>query len=247
MRLVVVVIRRRLAILSLLLLTLLLILPKTVSLMTVLSWHILRTPVDVVIDPGHGGVDPGANDHDTMEKDITLLIALQVRDMLVRYGISVGLTRSTDTDCSGWSQLRPGRHLADLNQRARMTNKGKIGISIHVNSSSDPNQKGAMVLYAAGSDPGRALADEIISQLALVTDLNHSKPVPRSNLLVLNATQVPTILVEVGFLSNPTDKARMKDEAFRYRLAEALARGVINYFTTTSSAQEPSAQGATTM
>lgn len=95
-----------------------------------------------------------------------------------------------------------------------------------------------MVLYAAGSDRGRALADEIISELALVTDLNHSKPVPRSNLLVLAATQVPTILVEIGFLSNPTDKARMKDEAFRSRVAEALARGVIAYFMTMTASQE---------
>lgn len=238
MRIVVIVVHRRLILASLLLVAGLLVLPKTVSLMTVVSWHILRTPVDVVIDPGHGGVDPGANDHDTMEKDITLQLALEMRNMLVRYGISVGLTRDSDTDCSGWGQLRSGRHLADLNQRARMINAGKVGVSIHVNSSSDPNQRGAMVLYAAGSDRGRALADEIISELALVTDLNHSKPVPRSNLLVLAATQVPTILVEIGFLSNPTDKARMKDEAFRSRVAEALARGVIAYFMTMTASQE---------
>lgn len=234
MRLLVVVVPRRLIVASLLLAAGLLLLPGAINITTITSWRCFPTPVDVVIDPGHGGVDPGANDQDTTEKHITLRVAMYMRDMLTRYGLSVGLTRESDTDCSGWSQLRPGRHLADLNQRARMINLGKVGVSIHVNSSSDPNQKGAMILYAAKSDQGKLLAEKVLSRLALVTDLNHSRPVPRTNLLVLSATHVPTILVEIGFLSNPLDKSRMKSEKFLSDVAAALARGVIDYLMDTT-------------
>lgn len=217
-----------------------LLLPHAFDFVSVLGVRLFRTPVDVVIDPGHGGVDPGANDHDTMEKDITLAIALKMSDMLKRYGVSVGLTRDSDTDCSGWGQLRSGRHQADLSRRARIINTGRVGLSIHVNTSSDPRQRGAMVLYAANSDPGKALAEMVISELATVTELNHKSPVPRSNLLVLAATNVPTVLVEIGFLSNPDDKADMKDEAFQTRLASALARSIVNYLDALTASENTS-------
>lgn len=240
MHLVVVRIPRRFLVLCLLLAGSALLLPHAADVVAVLGVRLFRTPVDVVIDPGHGGVDPGANDHDTVEKDITLGIALTMRDMLKRYGVSVGLTRDSDTDCSGWGQLRRGRHQADLNQRARIINTGSVGLSIHVNTSSDPRQRGAMVLYAANSDPGKALAEMVISELAMVTELNHKSPVPRSNLLVLTATNVPTVLVEIGFLSNPSDKANMKDEAFQTLLASAMARGVISYLDALTASENTS-------
>jgi len=231
-RLVIVIVSRRLvrAMVALMILTALL--PGAFTgLATVVNGRLLRPRVDVVIDPGHGGVDPGANDHDTLEKDITLAISLKMRDMLVRYGMSVGLTRDSDTDCSGWAQLRTGRHQADLNARARTMNLGRVAISVHVNTSTDPNQRGAMVLYASGSDQGLRLAGAVLSQLSQVTELNHKSPVPRTNLLVLTATDVPAVLVEIGFLSNPTDKNNMKDPAFQERLASAIARAVIDYLS----------------
>lgn len=232
MRLVIVIMSRRVLRTMIALMVLAALLPSAFTgLVAVMNGRLLRSRVDVVIDPGHGGVDPGANDHDTVEKEITLAVSLKMRDMLVRYGLSVGLTRDSDTDCSGWAELRSGRHQADLNARARAMNLGRAAISIHVNTSTDPNQRGAMVFYASGSSQGLRLAEGVLSQLSRVTELNHRQPVPRTNLLVLTATSVPAVLVEIGFLSNPTDKSNMKDEAFQDRLASAMAKAVIDYLS----------------
>lgn len=119
MRLVIVIMSRRVLRTMIALMVLAALLPSVFTgLVAVMNGRLLRSRVDVVIDPGHGGVDPGANDHDTVEKEITLAVSLKMRDMLVRYGLSVGLTRDSDTDCSGWAELRSGRHQADLNARA---------------------------------------------------------------------------------------------------------------------------------
>ncbi len=235
MRLVIVIISKRLVRTVVALMVLAALLPYAFTgLVTVVNGRLLRSRVDVVIDPGHGGVDPGANDHDTYEKDITLAISLKMRDMLARYGVSVGLTRDSDTDCSGWAQLRAGRHQADLNARARAMNLGQVAISIHVNTSTDRNQRGAMVFHASESSQGLRLAEGVLSQLSQVTELSHRRPVPRTNLHVLNATSVPAVLVEIGFLSNPTDKNNMKDPAFQDRLASAMARAVIDYLSSSA-------------
>lgn len=184
----------------------------------------------VVLDAGHGGVDSGAVYGSLHEKDITLDVTLLVRYYLVQRGIYVELTRDTDRDVSGWEKYQKGRHRRDLQGRVSILNRGVVGVSIHVNMSTTPNEQGAMVFYAQGSAEGEKLGTFILDELAKVQTLNHRKAVARSNLYVLKNAGVPVVLVELGFLSSPVDRAKFEDSEMREKLARAIASGILRYF-----------------
>lgn len=199
----------------------------------------LRSP-DVVLDAGHGGIDSGAHDgHGVYEKDIVLDVVLRMRDYLEKRGLVVELTRETDQDVSGFAKYRKGRHRQDLINRVQIMNRGKVAVSIHVNALNDPSAHGAVVFYAKGSEKGKLLAQYILAELAKVQDLNHSFVVPRQNIYVLRNTAVPTVLVELGFISNPKDKERLTKESYRQTLAEAVSQGIIKYFTVDKQSTDP--------
>lgn len=188
------------------------------------------TGTKVVLDAGHGGVDSGAVYGDLEEKDITLDVTLLVRYYLVQRGIYVELTRDTDRDVSGWEKYQKGRHRRDLQGRVGIINRGTVGVSIHVNMSTTPNEQGAMVFYAQGSAEGEKLATFIIEELGKVQTLNHPKPVGRTNLYILKNASVPVVLVELGFLSSPVDRGKLEDPLKREEFASAIAKGILRYF-----------------
>lgn len=186
---------------------------------------------DVVLDAGHGGVDGGAHDgHGVMEKDIVLDVVLRMRDFLTARGLVVELTRETDTDLSGFDRLRKGRHRADLQKRVELMNRGQVAVSVHVNAMEDPSVRGAVVLYARGSEQGKLLAEYILAEVSKVQHLNHTFVVPRQNIYVLRNTTVPTVMIEIGFITNQEDKAKMLTEEFRQAMAEAIGTGIVRYF-----------------
>ncbi|NLV92737.1 MAG: N-acetylmuramoyl-L-alanine amidase [Firmicutes bacterium] len=186
---------------------------------------------DVVLDAGHGGIDSGAHDGaGVYEKDIVLDVVLRMREYLARYGLTVELTRETDQDLSGFETHRRGRHRQDLANRVKIMNQGQVAVSIHVNAIADPSVHGAVVFYARGSEQGKLLAEKVLAELGKVQHLNHSFVVPRENIYVLRNTSVPTILVELGFISNAEDKAKLITESYRQTLAEAVSRGILDYF-----------------
>lgn len=186
---------------------------------------------DVVLDAGHGGVDGGAHDgHGVMEKDIVLDVVLRMRDFLTARGLVVELTRETDTDLSGFDRLRKGRHRADLQKRVELMNRGQVAVSVHVNAMEDPSVRGAVVLYARGSEQGKLLAEYILAEVGKVQHLNHTFAVPRQNIYVLRNTTVPTVMIEIGFITNQEDKAKMLTEEFRQAMAEAIGTGIVRYF-----------------
>lgn len=192
----------------------------------------------VILDAGHGGVDPGTQANGVTEKEITLDIVLRMRDQLRTYGIAVELTRDTDRDVSGWERYRKGRHMTDIRNRIQILNSGTIGVSIHVNASESSQVQGALVFYSRGDEKGKALADSVFTQLARVQTMNHPSPIPRSNILILKGARVPVILVEVGFATNSEDAAKLKDPGFRERLAQAVGWGIIQYLTGTSEPRD---------
>lgn len=184
----------------------------------------------VVLDAGHGGIDSGAVYELLQEKDITLDVTLLTRYYLVQRGIYVELTRDTDRDVSGWEKYQKGRHRRDLQGRVGIINRGVVGVSIHVNMSTTPNEQGAMVFYAQGSTEGEKLGAFILDELAKVQTLNHRKAIARSNLYVLKNAGVPVVLVELGFLSSPVDRAKLEDPQKREEFARAIATGILRYF-----------------
>jgi len=199
--------------------------------LAVLTTAAVATPVryDVMIDPGHGGIDSGGiGAGDVYEKDIVLDIGLRLRDYLQQRGLTVGMTRTTDTDTAHLGTIRGTRYQRDLNGRFLAVHEGTVGISIHANVAKDPKENGAIVFYMRDSYIDEIYANIILEQLEKVQILNHSKPVPRGNLLMLKA-KPPVLLVEVGFLSNAEDLAKLVDPHFRQVVAEALGQGIIRF------------------
>lgn len=170
----------------------------------------------IVIDPGHGGPDPGAIGIGGLrEVDVVMPISLQVAGLLRQQGVRVILTRETDVDLG----LQPRVQLAN---RANAT----LFVSIHANaiSMARPDVNGAET-YHAGL--GQELAASIHRQL-LALGLRDRK-VRRSRFYVLRNTRMPAALVEVGFVTGAEDAPRLADPDFRSRLAEAITRGILEY------------------
>lgn len=172
----------------------------------------------VVIDPGHGGRDPGAVGIGGLrESGIVIDISQQVADLLEQQGVQVRMTRTTDVE-------------VDLAPRVNMANQANatVFVSIHANaiSMSRPEVNGVETFYFSS---GQGLANSIQrSILEAIPEMNDRR-VRQANFYVLRNTRMPAALVEVGFVTGAEDAPRLRDPAFRSRMAAAIARGILRY------------------
>ena len=184
--------------------------------------HVVRA---VVVDAGHGGIDGGACGAGIVEKVVTLDVARRVAHALAADGWRVRMTRQGDTDVSQlYESDLPTRHKRDLQNRldfVRLTRAVGV-ISIHVNSSANSRDRGPLVFYDVHSEAGRQLANAVQSALNRVAD-STQRAVGRRNLFLIRHAPCPAVLVELGFLTNPSDAARLKDAHYLQRMALALA------------------------
>lgn len=185
----------------------------------------------IVIDAGHGGIDPGANRPGVLEKEINLEIALHLRDVLKSYDAKIILTRDTDVELSGLcdNEKVRGRYQRDLNARVEMIQESDadLFVSVHANASSNPKRRGIVCYYAAKSEAGKKLAYAIQEQLRMIASICHeAEP---ANFFVLRHNKVPAVLVEVGFITNPEERALLQSPEYQRKLAEAIAEGISRY------------------
>ncbi len=205
----------------------------------------------VVLDPGHGGRDPGARSkRGQEEKDVVLDIAAQTRRILANAGYNVYMTRDTD------------RYLT-LDERSAKARKWKadLFVSIHMNSSADRTSSGreTFVLSASGhqstNDRGNADRANRLSHpgnrydaanmiLGYYVHKNIMKGIPgidrglkRARFQVLKNAPCPSLLVECGFLSNANEDQQFSSVAYRRKTAEALAAGIMNYLAAVQRAK----------
>ncbi|MDR7460198.1 MAG: N-acetylmuramoyl-L-alanine amidase family protein [Armatimonadota bacterium] len=172
----------------------------------------------VVVDPGHGGRDPGAiGPTGLVEKEVNLDIALRLRRLLVGDGIRVVMTRETDAT-------------VELPDRVRIARErgGTVFVSIHANAHArgGPIQSGTETYFLNAHSQALAqlVQDELVRALGLP-----NRGVKTANFYVLRESTMPAILVEVAFISHPAEEARLREDAFRERVAEAIARGVARF------------------
>lgn len=196
---------------------------------------ILHNGKSVVIDPGHGGNDPGkVGVSGTLEKDINLQIALKLKELLSRKGYHALLTRDTDVHLG---ENEKYHKTSDLNKRLDMinleyeNNQNTIMISIHQNSFVRGNVHGAQCFYYANSDKSKKLAESI--QSFLNQNINtHKERMVKSNrdyYMLLNS-KCPGVIVECGFLSNPTEETKLKSDTYQEKMVEMIERGIDEYF-----------------
>lgn len=181
----------------------------------------------VVVDPGHGGFDPGkvAGDGVT-EKTINLAIAEKLKGFLEQGGAVVISTRTEDDSLS---ENKRG----DLKSRADIANAENVDmfISIHQNSFPQAGAKGAQVFYYKSSAEGKRLAESIQSRLREVVDMNNTR-VAKSNTAyyVLKEIKVPSVIVECGFLSNSVEHDKLMSSEYQEKLAWAIYMGILDYY-----------------
>ncbi len=173
-------------------------------------------PLLVVVDAGHGGEDPGAVVAGVREKDIVLDIVHRVFELARGGPVEVVLTRATD-------------RYVDLVERVRFAEEvgATLYLSVHANSLSDPRVRGIEVWVdntRARGDPSWALARAVLE--ALIRETGAADRGVRSQKLYLRHTKLPAALVEVGYLSNPTDRRLLLDPDYRARLAKGILEGI---------------------
>ncbi len=170
----------------------------------------------VVIDPGHGGPDVGATRNGIYEKDIVLAMSKQLGRILQQMGYSVAYTRTEDIDL-------------DLEPRVQMAENARASafVSVHVNSldASASEVNGVETYHAPGASLGKNLAELVHEQIIASTGAT-DRGVRSARFYVIRKTSMPAILVETGYITNPSESARLVNSAYQERMAVAIAKGI---------------------
>jgi|GEM_PF-223542 len=182
----------------------------------------------LVVDPGHGGRDPGTSAGDLLEKDIVLPVSLMVRHMLSAAGASVIMTRETDVDLS--EDIPGQRKRTDLQARVALINDllPDAVLSIHANWFRQPRWRGAQVFYNPQDPRNMLLAHAIQTELVAEYGVRRAIALDERQ-YILRQSAVPIVCVEIGFLSNPEDLRMLQNPADQERIAWAICRGVAAY------------------
>ena len=195
-------------------------------------------PSVIILDPGHGGEDPGAIGGDTVyEKDLNLSICRYMRDELLANGYAVVMTRDEDKMLYTDSENIKGiRKISDLKNRVKLFNSygNAVVISIHMNSFSDSKYSGFQVYYSVNNDNSKALADTVQNLIKETLQPNNNrKTKPGNNLFVLDKIYSPAVLIECGFLSNLEECEKLCNEEYRKKLAFIICTATEKYIENT--------------
>ncbi|MCX5646276.1 MAG: N-acetylmuramoyl-L-alanine amidase [Phycisphaerae bacterium] len=176
----------------------------------------LKTKALVVIDAGHGGHDPGTiSTNGLREKGINLEVATRVAGLLQQRGVSVVMTRQDD-------------RFIELEERSDIANRRNADLFVSIHSDSNPNRslQGFTVYVARTASPeAHRVAGEINQAMAATGAESHG--IREADYKVLVNTNGPAVLVELGYLSNTQDCARLRDGTYQNRLAQAIANGIL--------------------
>ncbi|WP_209121753.1 N-acetylmuramoyl-L-alanine amidase [Alkalihalobacillus sp. BA299] len=179
----------------------------------------------IVVDPGHGGSypdgDPGAVANGLQEKDVVLDIGLRLEKKLKEAGANVVMTRRTDV-------------FIELEERAKIANEANANsfVSVHANAVNISSVHGSETFWNeknSNSAESKELAEKIQERFAYIVK-NKDRGVKEANFSVTRNSEMPAVLVEVGFLTNETEAERMKTSQFREESAEAIYQGILDFY-----------------
>jgi len=201
------------------------------------SWSAWNLPLSgkiIILDPGHGGVDGGAvSDTGQNEKEITLSISKYLQDYLNESGALVIMTRESDIDLADKGTTGVSRRkLEDLQNRIRLTNDSMADffVSIHLNSIPSDRWHGAQTFYYPVREENEKMA-KLIQQEMIKSLANTDRvPLPRNDLMVLKYVDVPSVLVEVGFLSNTEEARLLSTKEYQRKVAFSIYQGISKFY-----------------
>lgn len=187
----------------------------------------------VVIDPGHGGIDPGMlGVNNTVEKEINLQISYLLKEKLEEQGIRVILTRETDDGL--YEESDGNKKIADMKKRCSIIARSgaDVVVSVHQNSFSDSSVSGAQVFYYKHSVEGGKLAQCIQDAFKeQVDETNERKIKANDSYYMLIHTPCPTVIVECGFITNYEEAELLVTQEYQEKVAQAITSGVVEYLS----------------
>ena len=198
-----------------------------------------QSSMTIVLDAGHGGVDGGVVGRQTgvKESDINLAIVYKLKPKLEELGFDVILTRKTEAGL--YDSATKGFKRRDMEKRREIIQSANpaLVVSIHQNYYPSKNTRGGQVFYRKGQEQSKQLA------LGLQKKLNdlylgvggRARSAAMGDFFMLECCACPSVLIECGFLSNPTEEALLSSESWQKQLAEEIASGILGYFAEISA------------
>lgn len=192
----------------------------------------------IVLDAGHGGIDPGAMNKDKtiLEKDVNLEITKKLRDLLESSGATVIMTRDRDVSLyqEDGNKTTRQKYNENLKNRKKIINESNadIFVSIHLNAFEQSKYYGAQTFYPKGKDDGKELAQFIQDELKRVVDQDNDRKIkPRDDIYLLKNATMPSVLIECGFLSNEKESQLLADSKYQDKIAWAIYVGIQKYLS----------------
>jgi len=183
----------------------------------------------IVIDPGHGGSNPGAiGRNGTRESDHNLAISLKLADLLREAGAKVIMTRSTDVDVA----IEGKSWIGQLEARTIIANSSgtDLFISVHANTHGDLNIKGTITFFMPKTAEDAKVAQAVQTQTTAMLNARDIG-IKKATYYVLRNTRMTSILVEVGFISNAEEEALLAKDWYRTKAAQGIFSGIVDYYS----------------
>ena len=196
----------------------------------------------IILDAGHGGIDPGSinSDKTVKEKDVNLEITLKLRELLESSGALVILTREDDSSLyteDGRKTIRQ-KYNENLKNRKKIITESNADmfVSIHMNALSGVKDAskyhGAQTFYPAGKEDSVKLSKYIQQELKRVVDKTNNREIkPREDLYLLKENEIPSILIECGFLSNEKESRLLSNEKYQEKIAWSIYVVIQKYYS----------------
>lgn len=184
----------------------------------------------IVIDAGHGGMDPGKiGIHGEQEKEINLKVAKILKTFLEMEGFTVVMTRAEDGGL--YDEDASNKKVQDMKRRIETIEEADpvLVVSIHQNSYPEEYVKGGQVFYYGTSETSRSLAETIQKQLKQLDPDNHREAKANTSYYLLKKTGKPIVIVECGFLSNGEEAYRLSDSLYQEQLAFRIFMGIMQH------------------
>ena len=183
----------------------------------------------IYLDPGHGGRDSGAISSTFLEKDMNLLLTQKLEKVLISKGAIVYLTREGDYDLSK-STINKKRD--DLYRRVQLINKSKCNlyISMHLNASPSTKWNGIQIFYSNILKENKKVAETITNTMK--EKMKNIRDVKKEEgYYMYSKIKIPGVLIEAGFISNPNDNYKIRQNNYQDILVNNIAKGIENYYT----------------
>ena len=185
----------------------------------------------IVLDPGHGGSDPGMIGIDGLEeKGINLSVSLLLREKLEAKGYTVVLTRESDQGL--YDDSAQNKKAQDMQRRIALIDETApvLTVSIHQTSYHDPSVKGPQVFYYETSGEGKELAADLQESLNTTLEVERPREIKgNTSYYLLKRSKGVLVIAECGFLTNPDEADLLQTEEYQEKVADALTDGIVTY------------------